>query len=186
MTISKSAFSQHFSHYPPGFASLVAFLLLFSLWTGVARADVVKPALVEISVFREGHFQVELRASIEALLTGINGQYKNTTEAPTADEYDRLRELPPEELATAFEPFKGRLTEQIRLLFDGAPARIRIGEVDIEPGDYMVGDRDGLIRVPKEIVAEVAEAEDVGLRCTEELESLVRRDLVVDPPGTLP
>ncbi len=32
---------------------------------------------------------------------------------------------------------------------------IRIGEVDIEPGDYMVGDRDGLIRVPREIVHEV-------------------------------
>jgi regulator of RNase E activity RraA len=37
---------------------------------------------------------------------------------------------------------------------------IRIGEVDIEPGDYMLGDRDGLVRIPKAIVEEVvAEAE---------------------------
>lgn len=32
---------------------------------------------------------------------------------------------------------------------------IRIGDVWIRPGDYMVGDRDGLIRVPHEIVEEV-------------------------------
>ena len=27
--------------------------------------------------------------------------------------------------------------------------------MDIEPGDYMVGDRDGLIRIPKAIVEDV-------------------------------
>jgi 4-hydroxy-4-methyl-2-oxoglutarate aldolase len=32
---------------------------------------------------------------------------------------------------------------------------IRIGDVLIQPGDYMLGDRDGLIRVPKGIVEEV-------------------------------
>jgi regulator of RNase E activity RraA len=32
---------------------------------------------------------------------------------------------------------------------------IRIGDVLIQPGDYMVGDRDGLIRVPRAIVEEV-------------------------------
>ncbi len=39
---------------------------------------------------------------------------------------------------------------------------IRIGEVDIMPGDYMLGDRDGLIRIPaahaEEIVAEAEKA----------------------------
>jgi hydrogenase/urease accessory protein HupE len=114
-------------------------------------ADVVKPALVEISVFREGHFQVELRASIEALLTGINGQYKNTTEAPTAEEYDQLRELPPEELAIAFEPFKARLTEQIQLLFDGTPARLRIGEVDIPERGYTKVPRISVIMLEGEV-----------------------------------
>jgi len=101
-----------------------------------ALADVVKPALVEISVFREGHFQVELRASIEALLTGIDGRYKNTTEAPTSDDYDRLRELPPEQLALAFEPFKQRLTEQIHLAFDGQRVIPRIGQVSIPERGY--------------------------------------------------
>jgi len=110
-------------------------LLLFFL-PNLVIADVVKPALVEISVYREGRFEVELRASIEALLTGINGQYKNTTEAPTAEEYDVLRELQPEQLAAAFEPFKARLTEQIRLNFDGELVTPSIGRVSIPERGY--------------------------------------------------
>ena len=56
-------------------------------------ADVVKPALIEIVVNKEGHVAIEIRASIEALLTGINGKYKNTKDAPNADEYDDLRKM---------------------------------------------------------------------------------------------
>ena len=40
---------------------------------------------------------------------------------------------------------------------------IRIGEVDIAPGDYMVGDRDGLIRVPQDIVMDVIEAAETDI-----------------------
>ena len=47
-----------------------------------ANADVVKPALVEVSVFSDGSTIVEIRTSVEALLTGINGRYRNTQEAP--------------------------------------------------------------------------------------------------------
>ena len=48
---------------------------------------------------------------------------------------------------------------------------IRIGEVDIEPGDYMVGDRDGLIRVPKGIVEDVIEKCETDINT----ESAIRR-----------
>lgn len=34
---------------------------------------------------------------------------------------------------------------------------VKIGDVVIQPGDYMIGDRDGLIRVPKAIVEDVVE-----------------------------
>ena len=65
-------------------------LLLLCL-AGAAGADVVKPALVEISANTRGYVDIEVRASIEALLTGINAQYKNTQDAPTAEEYDAQR-----------------------------------------------------------------------------------------------
>lgn len=113
-----------------------ALIALFLLCVAtLAHADVVKPALIEISVYTEGRFRVELRASIEALLTGINGQYKNTTEAPTSDEYDRLRKLLPEQLHREFDTFKQRMLDSIELRFDGELASASVTEVNIpEPG----------------------------------------------------
>ncbi|MCB1735785.1 MAG: HupE/UreJ family protein [Gammaproteobacteria bacterium] len=111
------------------------FALLF-LISAPGSADVVKPALVEISVYSDGHFMVELRASIEALLTGINGQYRNTKDAPNADEYDALRGLDPDALARAFEPFKTRLLDGIALKFDNRPAAIAIPKVHIPERGY--------------------------------------------------
>lgn len=40
---------------------------------------------------------------------------------------------------------------------------VRIGDVVIEPGDYMIGDRDGLIRVPKGIVEDVVERSETAI-----------------------
>ena len=51
---------------------------------------------------------------------------------------------------------------------------IRIGEVDIEPGDYMVGDRDGLIRVPKGIVMELIEASETDINTESAIRTAIR------------
>ena len=40
---------------------------------------------------------------------------------------------------------------------------IRIGEVIVAPGDYLLGDRDGLLRVPKAIVGEVVEKAEAAI-----------------------
>jgi 4-hydroxy-4-methyl-2-oxoglutarate aldolase len=40
---------------------------------------------------------------------------------------------------------------------------IRIGDVVIAPGDYMLGDRDGLLRVPKAIAGEVIEKAEAAI-----------------------
>jgi 4-hydroxy-4-methyl-2-oxoglutarate aldolase len=40
---------------------------------------------------------------------------------------------------------------------------IRIGDVLIAPGDYMLGDHDGLLRVPKAIVSEVIEKAEAAI-----------------------
>ena len=105
------------------------------LVTSPLPADVVKPALVEISVSTDGRYKIELRASIEALLTGINARYRDTRESPNAAAYDELRVLEADALAKAFEPFKTDLTSAIRLEFDGQPAPLTVTRIDIpEPG----------------------------------------------------
>jgi len=111
------------------------FILMGFFFPENCSADIVKPALIEISVNTKGSFKVEIRASIEALLTGINSQYKNTTDAPNAQAYDELRALSPEQLGRAFYSFKKQFNQQIKINFDNNPAEFIISSLDIpEPG----------------------------------------------------
>ena len=129
-----------------------ALLLLLALAAAQATvADIVKPALVEISVYTQGHYRVELRASIEALLTGINDQYQNTTQAPTSDEYDRLRELEASALAEEFRPFRQKMLDAIALSLDGQRSRPRISQVEIPVPGYTKVPRISLIVLEGEI-----------------------------------
>lgn len=51
---------------------------------------------------------------------------------------------------------------------------IRIGDVDIQPGDYMVGDRDGLICVPQALVEEVIDACEADINTESEIRAAIR------------
>ena len=115
------------------FCYLLVFLLVFSFQS--SSADVVKPALIEISVKTDGTFSIELRASIEALLTGINARYKNTKESPNAEAYDKLRVMQSEQLRQAFADFEKEFLEQVSIYFDEEKTPFKITRVDIpEPG----------------------------------------------------
>jgi len=112
------------------------FLSLLALFPVNALADVVKPALIEINVDTQGQVDIEIRASIEALLTGINGKYKNTQDAPNADEYDALRVLQSDELEVSFQAFRDKFLKEIALLDQsGKRIPLTIKSVKIpEPG----------------------------------------------------
>jgi len=110
-------------------------LALFTSILPIAYADVVKPALIEVSVYSTGEIEIEVRASIEALLTGINSQYKNTTDAPTAAEYDKLRVLEADALQEEFKDFRQEMLDQIALTTAGKKIDLSISSVKIpEPG----------------------------------------------------
>ena len=115
---------------------LIVSLLLLACFVSI-RADVVKPALVEITVNKQGEVSIEVRASIEALLTGINGRYKNTKDAPNADEYDALRRMSSEALRPEFKKFEARFIDKVKLLDDkGEPIALSISKVKIPERGY--------------------------------------------------
>lgn len=112
----------------------IVFFLMFSTSTGVL-ADIVKPALVEISAYTSGDVKIKIRASIEALLTGINAEYKNTKNAPAAAEYDALRIMQADDLQIEFQIFKHEMLKQIFLKADGQVVQLQVDRVSIpEPG----------------------------------------------------
>ena len=127
-------------------------LFLYSLTINMAFADVVKPALVEINTHTNGKVNIEVRASIEALLTGINAQYKNTKDAPTADEYDVLRAMQPEELKTQFVQFHQDMLDSIFLKTEAGKVPLVIKSVSIPEPGYTKVPRISVIELSGEIL----------------------------------
>ncbi|MGK0272400.1 MAG: hydrogenase/urease accessory protein HupE [Cocleimonas sp.] len=130
----------------------ISFVLPFSL-----HADVVKPALIEINVNQLGQIEVEARVSIEALLTGINSQYKNTQEAPNAAEYDVLRKMQSDELEDKFLEFQKLFLNQISLKRHtsknsiGEEIPLKVSDVKIPEPGYTKVPRISLIKLKSEI-----------------------------------
>lgn len=111
-------------------------LLLAGLaFTSAIQADVVKPALTEISVFASGRVEVEIRTSLEALLTSIDGRYQNTKDAPGSDQYDFFRQQSSEQLALSFQSFHSTFVQGVELTVDDVPINLEIASIDVpEPG----------------------------------------------------
>lgn len=130
------------------FSTLLTQLVLFMSINGsIVHADVVKPALIEISAFTTGHVEIEIRASIEALLTGINASYKNTQDAPTAEEYDALRVLEGHQLQEKFKTFKQDMLDQIFLEADNKIVELQISSVTVPEPGYTKVPRISVIRL---------------------------------------
>ena len=126
------------------FLSLFFCLLLLFFNTSIF-ADVVKPALIEISANTNGSVEIEIRTSIEALLTGINGRYKNTKEAPNAEKYDTFRLLQAEQLQPHFQQFQTQFLQQIWLKANGVKIPLNIVSIHIPERGYVKVPRISLI-----------------------------------------
>ena len=125
--------------------AIMLYLLSAVMAPNYTLADLVKPALVEISVYADGHYRIELRASIEAMMTGINSKYKNTQDSPFAAAYDELRNMPPEELRKKFSLFEKELYKEIILKFDGKKTPLHITDIHIPERGYTKVPRISLI-----------------------------------------
>lgn len=129
------------------------FIILFfaGLFNPPLLADVVKPALVEININDKRQVTVEVRASIEALLTGINAQYKNTQDAPNADEYDEFRQLPADDLRQAFGEFEQTFLNAIYIKAADKSVPLYIEAVEVPPTGYTKVPRISVIRLSGEL-----------------------------------
>ena len=122
-------------------------IVLSCLSYSAAFADVVKPALVEINVNSDRLISIEVRASIEALLTGINAKYKNTKDAPNAAEYDEFRKMPASELRKAFVQFEQPFLNAVFLKTANESIPLKVEFVKIPPTGYTKVPRISIIQL---------------------------------------
>ena len=122
------------------------FTLVISLFYSV-RADVVKPALIEISAYTTEAVEIEMRVSVEALLSGINGQYSDTTQAPNAELYDQYRVMSAQDLTAAFDAFHDTLLEGVRLQAGGQTVELAVASVEIPEPGYTQVPRNSVVRL---------------------------------------
>lgn len=122
--------------YPLIYQALLVLYLVMGIGSN-SHADVVKPALIEIIINQHGIVRLEIRASIEAILTGINGRYKNTRDAPNAQAYDHLRHMNPRQLGRKFAHFQQKYARAIILQDDrGRKVSLSIAQIAIPERGY--------------------------------------------------
>lgn len=110
--------------------ALIAFIgLLFCL---NVQADVVKPALVEISIFPNYRLEVRIDLSLEAVMTGIGTQYKNTRDAPNSVEYDKLRALSAKALRQSFKVFEADFLNSFQLSINNKIQILNLSDAKID------------------------------------------------------
>ncbi|MCP3999827.1 MAG: HupE/UreJ family protein [Gammaproteobacteria bacterium] len=101
--------------------------------------------------------QLQIRTNLEVILANISPDYTDTSDAPNAELYDRLRALPANDLLIKFDSFAPTFTSKLRLEADGQPVELRYIGVDIPKGIDPELVRDSYIylqgKLPENVVA---------------------------------
>ncbi len=119
-------------------ASVVfAFMLVAGACQGL-RAHEIRPAIVDLIFVGDGTVRLDMSLILEAALAEIGAEHGDTDDSPNAQRYDELRLLDEASLAAAFDRFKPRFLEGVRLEADGATIPLEVVNVDLDP----VGDID--------------------------------------------
>jgi hydrogenase/urease accessory protein HupE len=103
---------------------------------GVGGAHTIRPAVVTVTFANDASFRLEIRANVEALIARVSPKHADTDDSPDAANYNRLRQLPPEELEASFQPFVTEFVSKIAPTFDGVQVPMQLDRIDIpQTGD---------------------------------------------------
>jgi len=122
-------------HATAGRIALAALALL--LWAGALAAHEARPSEAMLTM-EDGTARLDLRLNAEALLAGIDlDGVADTDETPGSDAYDRLRLLPPEEIAARLRAAWPGIGPGMALRSDiGAPVLLGLRSIEAsEVGD---------------------------------------------------
>lgn len=116
--------------------SIIVFFTTF-LFQQTLFADVVKPTLAEATIFsEEKKIDLEFNLNIEALMSGIGTEYKDTTESPNSDTYEIYRKMDPESLKKEFYNFEEKFLKSFELFINGNKVSLVNKNIDIDIVGY--------------------------------------------------
>jgi len=125
---------------------VIALSLSLSFWVSSSVfADVIKPALAEISVFDDNTIELKIDFSVEAVISEIGTKYKNTTESPNSDRYDYLRGLPAEDLKKEFLLFSDTFVGGFDLKMNGVKIDLVMDDVFVDIIGYKKRPRKAIV-----------------------------------------
>ena len=116
------------------FLMVTAYLALFP---SLLMAHEIRPAIATFAMQPNGDYSITISLNLEAILSGIGAEHEDTDDSPNAERYNNLRELPPNDLRSAFQPFEAEFLEGVTLRFgDDIAESPKLGQLTIpEIGD---------------------------------------------------
>lgn len=121
-------------HYAAALTMLCLTLAVMLVVMPPARAHEIQPAVADIA-FDGGRVMLTIDANLEAWIAKIGPEHSDTSQAPTSDEYDRLRGLEPAALLAELQAFAPQLTEAFSLDGSGDPIPLALDDASIGPID---------------------------------------------------
>lgn len=96
-------------------------------------AHEVRPAIATLQVDRDGQVSLVLTLNAEALIAGIGGEVKDTSQSSKSASYDRLRAEGADVIVASLREFWPQLRDGIGLVIDGRPVALSLGKVRVPP-----------------------------------------------------
>lgn len=110
-------------------AALMAVVL--ALLSSPLRAHEVQPSVLNLTI-ADGIATVEVEAAVEPFIAGIDlDGLADTNESARSAENDRLRDLPPDDLAAALREAWPDLSDALRIEVDGTSVPLELGAIEV-------------------------------------------------------
>ena len=112
-------------------SSLAFVSFLFSSMSFNSFAHEVKPAIVEVSFKDENNFEIQIKLSLETLITNISSVKTSSDHISNSNLYNQLRSLTPEALKKEFHIHSKNFLNGIRLIANKTKQKLKITNVTI-------------------------------------------------------
>ncbi len=135
-----------------------ALILLWLSFSNMSHADVLRPLKIELSVYPNGVYELDVHANLEVLLSGA-AQSAMRANPEVQAELKRLRSLPADALTSEFKRKQHLLVDKIAIVLNGKRVQPKVSLVTARGKNNKL--RDSIVRLSGQLPENI-EAIDFG------------------------